>query len=102
VNKKLLIFTIFTIISLVILSYAQKEKKIVQEKENMVYIPAGSFCMGSDDSDKEADNDEKPKHKVYLDAYYIDKYEVTNAQYKECVNAGKCKKPYITYITDLL
>ena len=38
----------------------------------MVFIPAGEFQMGS--------NDEKPVHIVYLDAFYIDKYEVTNAQ----------------------
>ncbi len=32
-------------------------------------------------------------HEVYLDEYYIDKYEVTVAQYRECVNAGVCTEP---------
>jgi formylglycine-generating enzyme required for sulfatase activity len=43
------------------------------------YVPAGEFVMGDDDSDRD---DEKPAHKVYLDAFYIGKYPVTNAQYK--------------------
>ena len=53
--------------------------------ENMVLIPAGEFLMGS--SEDEGAFDEHPQHKVYLDAFYIDKYEVTNAQFKEFVEA---------------
>ena len=72
------------------------EEKVVTEPSprkipGMVYIPAGEFIMGSNDYDGE-----KPEHKVYLSAYYIDKYEVTNAEYKKCVSAGKCKKPHAT------
>ena len=51
-------------------------------RAEMIFIPAGSFLMGSDDGEK----DEGPLHKVRLDAFYIDKYEVTNVQYKECVD----------------
>ena len=54
--------------------------------ENMVMIPAGEFQMGSDDSD--AFDDEKPVHTVYTDAFYMDKYEVTNAQYKKFLDAN--------------
>ena len=54
--------------------------------EGMVLIPAGEFQMGSNDSD--AENDEKPMHTVYVDAFYIDKYEVTNAQYKKFIDAN--------------
>ena len=50
-----------------------------QDAENMIRIPAGTFTMGSDTRAA----DEKPMHKVYLDAYYISKYEVTNAEYYE-------------------
>ena len=53
-----------------------------------VYVPAGDFIMGSDDSD--AYSDEKPVRTIYLDAYWIDKYEVTNGQYKKCVDANAC------------
>ncbi len=57
----------------------------------MVYVPAGEFLMGSPDG--EGDADERPQHTVYLDAYYIDKYEVTNAQYRLCFEAGVCDRP---------
>ena len=52
----------------------------------MVLIPAGDFQMGSDDS--EAEDNEKPVHTVYVDAFYMDKYEVTNAQFKAFVDAN--------------
>lgn len=45
----------------------------------MVKIPAGWFIMGSD----EGPDDTHPKRRVYLNAYFIDKFEITNAQYKE-------------------
>ena len=50
----------------------------------MVLIPAGEFQMGSDDGRA----DEKPVHTVYVDAFYMDKYEVTNAQYKRFIDAN--------------
>jgi formylglycine-generating enzyme required for sulfatase activity len=49
-------------------------------------IPAGEFQMGGRDGD--AESDEQPVHTVYVDAFYIDKYEVTNAQYKKFVDAN--------------
>ena len=52
----------------------------------MVLIPAGEFQMGSNDS--EAREDAKPVHTVYLDAFYMDAYEVTNAQYKQFVDTN--------------
>ena len=50
--------------------------------EGMVYIPAGSFMMGSEDGN----NDQKPEHKVYVDAFYMDKTEVTVTQYQRFIN----------------
>ena len=49
----------------------------------MVFIPAGEFQMGSGENP-----DEQPVHTVYIDAFYMDKYEVTNAQYKIFVDVN--------------
>ena len=60
----------------------------------MVYVPAGEFLMGSTDEDPDAvDDDERPQHTVYLDAFWIDRTEVTNAQYRQCVERGPCREP---------
>ncbi len=55
----------------------------------MALIPAGAFQMGSENGNI----DEKPIHTVMLDAFYMDVYEVTNARYQECVQAGACSVP---------
>jgi len=54
----------------------------------MVLIPAGEFIMGTNADEKW----EGPEHRVYLDAYEIDIYEVTAKDYFDCVTAGKCSK----------
>lgn len=59
----------------------------------LAYIPSGEFNMGSSDEDPHADAVEKPQHRVYLSAFWIDQTEVTNAMYARCVNAGKCTPP---------
>ncbi|MBC8231917.1 formylglycine-generating enzyme family protein [bacterium] len=83
-------------------------KKIVAKKDKaeMILIPAGEFLMGS--TKKEArDTEEKwglkegllesetPQHIVYLDAFYIDKYEVTNAQYQKFVDETGHRVPAV-------
>jgi len=65
---------------------------IGKDGAEMALIPAGEFLMGSNDAN--INNDEKPIHTVYLDAFYIDKYEVTNAQYKKFMDATGYKAPY--------
>ena len=61
----------------------------------MVRVPAGTFPMGCDDGNptEECDANTQPVHTVYLDAYYIDLYEVTNGRYRDCVQAGACAAP---------
>ncbi|MGK6343670.1 formylglycine-generating enzyme family protein [Chryseobacterium sp. DT-3] len=53
--------------------------------EGMVLIPGGEFDMGGDNS--QADADEYPKHAVKVSPFYMDVTEVTNAQFREFVNA---------------
>ena len=55
--------------------------KIVKKWGEMILIPAGKFTMGT--TEDEFIPEETPLHEVHLDDYYIDKYEVTNAQYWE-------------------
>jgi formylglycine-generating enzyme required for sulfatase activity len=50
----------------------------------MVLVPAGNFPMGS----TTGYSNELPVHTVYLNAFYIDKYEVTTAQFKQSIDAG--------------
>ena len=55
-----------------------------------VYVPAGEFIMGNNGDPK---SKEYPEHPVYLDAFWMDRVEVTNTMYEECVNSGECHPP---------
>lgn len=55
----------------------------------MVLVPAGEFWMGSGDGVSH----EKPRHRVYLDAFHIDKYEVTNTLYQRFISATGHREP---------
>ena len=66
-----------------------------------VYVPEGYFTMGSAMDDPQADEDEKPSHKVFLDSFWIDRTEVTNAMYLHCISAERCSPPARSvYYTD--
>lgn len=70
----------------------QTENKFINPKDGkeMILIPAGEFAVGSNDGW----DDEKPLHKVYLDAFYISRYPVTNAEYKKFVDATNHAVPF--------
>ncbi|MCF8720467.1 formylglycine-generating enzyme family protein [Nitrospina gracilis] len=66
--------------------------------KEMVLVPAGEFIMGTDMTDPEKKHlkigavkplfrDQQPSHTVHLDAFYIDKYEVTNREYKQFIES---------------
>ncbi len=55
-----------------------------------VYVPEGEFIMGSNEN---PNLKEYPEHPVYLDAFWMDKYEVSNAMYGKCVASGACFEP---------
>lgn len=76
------------------LAAASTDEKITKEEGpkdigKMIHIPAGQFVQGSD----MRHDDEGPEHKVYLDGYYIDKYEVTNIQYERFIKSTGYRKP---------
>jgi formylglycine-generating enzyme required for sulfatase activity len=60
-------------------SLFSKTSRLGDAPNEMILIPAGEFIMGTDIRL----SDEGPQHKVTLPAFYIDKYEVTNLQYKK-------------------
>ncbi len=53
----------------------------------MVRIPAGEFMMGAPDGDTLVRDDEKPRHKVSVESFWMDETEVTNAQFRAFVAA---------------
>ena len=64
------------------------------DQAEMVFVPAGEFLMGSDaGTDPYFWGAEGPSHRVYMDGYWIYRYEVTNAMYQACVSAGSCPLP---------
>lgn len=66
----------------------------------LVCVPAGEFLMGAGKDDVLAQENEKPQHEVYLNAYWIDRTEVTNINFGKCLAAGACHpKVYETTAT---
>ena len=63
----------------------------------MIEIPAGQVWIGCDETTNanfSCLGDELPLHQVYLDSFFMDKFEVTNAQFVLCVTDGACAEPY--------
>ena len=62
-----------------------------------VRVPVGEFTMGSTGTEQNYDDNEKPQHQVTLDEFWMLRTEVTNAQYKECVEKKGCTTPRNSY-----
>jgi len=71
----------------------QQTIRCEKDGAEMVLIPAGDFQMGDALGDDNVFHNEKPVHRVYLDAFYIDKYEVTNVQYHKFVKETGYSEP---------
>ena len=82
----------------------ETERESPQDGMVMVYVPEGEFEMGTSDEqrdhwiekygwDPDWNYNEQPIHTVYLDAFWIDRTEVTNGQYALCVAEGACQEP---------
>jgi len=64
---------------------SEEPQKAGQTQAEVVLIPGGEFLMG-----KGEEGDCSPVHKVFVDSFYMDKYEVTNSQYaKFCEETGR-------------
>lgn len=61
----------------------------VTAPEGMVLIPAGEFLMGAEDGL----SDMRPMHRVYVSTYWLDQHEVSNRQYRQCMESGGCGPP---------
>ncbi|MFD0861408.1 formylglycine-generating enzyme family protein [Sungkyunkwania multivorans] len=55
--------------------------------EGMVWIPGGEYYRGAVEGDSSARNDEKPRHAVKVDGFFMDVTEVTNRQFQQFVDA---------------
>lgn len=69
--------------------FPKNEEENPYEYDEMVFIPAGPAIVGSFNGEPF----EAPQRTVYVQAFYIDKYEVTNSQYKQFVDATGRKPP---------
>lgn len=67
----------------------QRPQIALTPPEDMVLVPEGEFIMGTNTRWE----DEGPEHVVYLHSYFIDRYEVTNADYKKFVTATGYRSP---------
>jgi formylglycine-generating enzyme required for sulfatase activity/serine/threonine protein kinase len=71
----------------------------ISEADDMVqvYVPEGEFIMGSLNADTQARGDEMPQRTIYLDAFWIDRTEVTRGMFAKCVEAGGCNPSGASY-----
>ncbi len=59
----------------------------------MACIPAGEFTRGSNSGPK----DQRPRERVFVSAFWMDLYEVTAAEFQECVQARACRPDHPNY-----
>ena len=77
-------------VSRVVVTPPLPEEFTGRDGASMVLVPAGDFMMGSD----KGDDDEKPVHRVQVDSFYIDKFEVTNGKFAKFIDAIKGEPPW--------
>lgn len=79
--------------------HTEPETPILRNLDGMTLIPIveGKVWIGCDESNNAGFDcwaDELPLHQVWVDAFWMDKFEVSNAQFARCVKAGACQTPY--------
>src|SRR5207248_11586021 len=97
------VFVVMLFLALLPRALAAARVPTSEEAPAMIDIPAGDFWMGRSDfqwlfdrnTEIERDRlDDKPAHKVYIDSFSIDKYEVTNEDYARFLKASGVKAPW--------
>ncbi len=98
--KQRLCWTLTVFLLLILPVLAQNDnQQAAKIPDGMVLVPAGEFTMGTNQGEDIGPNipryynDARPEHKVTLPAFYIDKTEVTNAQYKVYCEATNYPTP---------
>jgi len=71
---------------------AAEAEKPAPDTKGMILVPAGTFHMGTDVKEDEKPTNESPMHLVELPAFYIDRYEVTNARFAKFIDAKGYEK----------
>ena len=94
---------VLLVVSTPIWAQGEPEKTSETAPENMVLVPAGEFSMGTDNRDGSdfnqrdnvplVSNDARPRHTAKTGAFWIDKTEVSNAQYQKFVAATGIAPP---------
>lgn len=59
--------------------------------DGMVWVPGGEFWMGAADGDEDKFPDATPRHRVYVDGFWMDRTEVTNSEFTKFVEATRYK-----------
>ncbi len=69
---------------------------LLSEKDGGVYeyVPGGEFTMGAEAANASAEQ-EQPAHAASVDGFWLQRTEVTNAQYARCVADGACTPPQV-------
>lgn len=90
---------LFGLVSKINQNLNQKTTKYFSEKleENttidMIYVPSGSFVMGSPHNEYERSKDENPQHRVSINSFYMSKFPITQEQWRVVASFDKIKRP---------
>jgi formylglycine-generating enzyme required for sulfatase activity len=85
--KRIFVLGIFTTLAIIVSSFSSRQEEITNSiGMKLQLIPAGSFMMGAVQGDNDAEDNEKPQHRVEITKpFYIGVYEVTQAQYEAVI-----------------
>ena len=68
--------------------------------KDMAWVPGGTFRFGATEGDRQAATDELPASDFIVEGFWLDRGEVTNTEYRRCVDTGPCTLPRRTEAYD--